>query len=168
MGRGEGLAVAALQFISRYRNKIDRKGRVSVPATFRAALSGGGSNLPPIICFPSHLFPCVEGMAHSELEKMIADADGKPKFSRERRMLEGLFSRMSELPFDSEGRVMLPDNLTRHAGITDTAMFVGCGSTFQIWEPERFNLRDAELDAELAERARREEAMDASNPSGAP
>ena len=158
----------ALQFISRYRNKIDRKGRVSVPATFRAALSGGGSNLPPIICYPSHQYACIEGMAQSELERMIADAEGKPKFSRERRMLEGMFSRMSELPFDSEGRVMLPENLTRHAGITDIAMFVGCGGTFQVWEPERFNLRDTELDAELAEMTRREEAMAASNPGTAP
>jgi MraZ protein len=107
-------------------------------------------------------------MAHSELEKMIADAAGMPKFSRERRMLEGLFSRMSELPFDSEGRVMLPESLTQHAGIGETATFVGCGSTFQIWEPERFKLRDAELDQQLAEQARQEETMGASNPGGAP
>ena len=44
-----------------------------------------------------------------------------------------------ELPFDSDGRVILPKNLMEFAGIKDKATFIGKGQTFEIWEPEMFN-----------------------------
>lgn len=48
-----------------------------------------------------------------------------------------------ELAFDGEGRVMLPENLLELAGISDQALFVGKGETFEIWEPEAFALHAA-------------------------
>ena len=144
--------VAGPRFINRYSNKIDRKGRVSVPAPYRQALAG--QNTLGIVCYPNLKHPCIEATPPDYLEGLIRRLDQLAEFSEERDALEGLFGRMHELPFDGEGRIMLPDELTGYAGITDLAVFVGRGGTFQIWEPERYKARDAEL----LERARRQDA----------
>jgi MraZ protein len=154
-----GVGVADPRFIDRFTNKIDRKGRVSVPATFRSTLAG--QSFLGIICYKSFKLPCIEGIARSSLDGMVERVNHLPEFSEERETLEALFSRMSELAFDGEGRVMLPEHLMIHAGITELAIFVGLGAKFQIWEPERFNARDAELE----ERARRDGAT---MPTGLP
>jgi MraZ protein len=144
--------VAKPRFINKFVNKIDRKGRVSVPATFRGALSG--QSFLGIICYPSFKYDCVEGISRDRLDEMAERVDQLPEFSPERESIEGIFSRMHELPFDGEGRVMLPDALLQHAKITDQAAFVGRGNSFQIWEPSRFDARDSEL----IERARKQNA----------
>ena len=75
------------------------------------------------------------------------------KFSDEHENLAALlFAPSQRLPFDTEGRVVLPADLAQHAFITDSAAFVGLGKSFQIWEPGRF---DEHL-ANLRERARRQ------------
>ena len=51
-------------------------------------------------------------------------------------LVETIMSLSSEMPFDSEGRIILPSRLADHAGIKDRAIFVGRGTRFQIWAPE--------------------------------
>ncbi len=46
-----------------------------------------------------------------------------------------LYADAFELEADKEGRILLPDILVAHANLTDTAVFMGLGRTFQIWEP---------------------------------
>jgi MraZ protein len=53
---------------------------------------------------------------------------------------------------DKEGRIILPDWLSAHAGITDTVMFMGLGRTFQIWEPAAAERRRAEARQRTRER----------------
>ena len=74
------------------------------------------------------------------------------EFSEEHENLGMLFASSHSLPFDTEGRIILPESLAEHAHITDSAAFVGLGKSFQIWEPTRF----AEHQAMLRERARRQ------------
>jgi len=63
-----------------------------------------------------------------------------------------ILARSQRLPFDPEGRIVLPEKFTAYAHITESAAFVGLGPTFQIWEPNRF----AEHETTLLERARRQ------------
>ena len=63
-----------------------------------------------------------------------------------------ILARSQRLPFDPEGRIVLPEKFTAHAHITESAAFVGLGPTFQIWEPNRFT----EYESSLLERARRQ------------
>lgn len=147
-------------FISTYVNKVDRKGRVSVPAPFRAVLSA--QQFQGIIAFPSFTEPAVEAFGRDALEEM-----SRERFSRS--LAEGQFERAligsgpddvvetilglaSELPFDGEGRIMLPQSLARFAGIDGQAAFVGRGNRFQIWAPER--LEEHQQKAVAALRAR--------------
>jgi MraZ protein len=138
-------------FLSTYVNKVDRKGRVSVPATFRAALAD--QRFPGIVAFPSYKYPALDGNGIERMEELIARLDTLEEFSDEHENLAALmFASSQRLPFDTEGRVVLPADLAEHAFITDNAAFVGLGKSFQIWEPGRF----AEHLANLRERGRRQ------------
>jgi MraZ protein len=137
-------------FLSTFVNKVDRKGRVSVPASFRAALAG--QSFLGIVAFPSVKLPCVEGSGIDRMEEISNRVDQMGQFSDPHDNASVIFSDAQQLPFDGEGRIMLPQILAEHAGITEHAAFVGQGRTFQIWELERFKTHQAEL----RERARRQ------------
>ena len=137
-------------FFSTFVNKVDRKGRVSVPATFRAALEG--SSFPGVILFRSFRLPALDGSGIDRMEELSARIDALDEFSEDREALSSIFADAQQLPFDGEGRIILPEALSAHAGITETAAFVGLGRTFQIWEPQSFEKHQQDL----RERARRQ------------
>lgn len=132
-------------FLSTFVNKVDKKGRISVPATFRAALAA--QSFAGIIAFPSFKLPAIEGMGIDRMEEMSARHDSLGQFSEDHESLSVIFADSQQLPFDGEGRIILPQSLVEHAGITDGAAFVGLGRTFQIWEPARFKHHQEELRA---------------------
>jgi MraZ protein len=135
-------------FLSTYVNKVDRKGRVSVPATFRALLAKRG--FASIFVIPSFKHPALEASGMDRMEEIGARVNRLPQYSEEHEMLSWMFARAQELPFDPEGRIVLPQRLAAYAGITDSAAFVGLGQKFEIWEPARYE----EHDREQLERAR--------------
>ena len=137
-------------FLSTFVNKVDRKGRVSVPATFRAALAGQSFN--GIIAFRSFKLPALEASGIDRMEEMSARVDALNVFSEDRDALSSIFADAQQLAFDGEGRIVLPESLCQFAGIHESAAFVGLGRTFQIWEPERFTRHQQEL----RERARQQ------------
>ena len=123
-------------FLSTYVNKVDRKGRVSVPATFRSSLEG--QRFHGIVVFPSFQLPALDGTGGDYMEELGERLETLETFSAEYNDLSMLFAETRQLPFDSEGRVILTEDLKEHAHIDAEAMFVGRGSMFQIWEPGRF------------------------------
>jgi len=135
-------------FLSTYVNKVDRKGRVSVPATFRSSLEG--QKFHGIVVFPSFQHQALDGTGGDYMEELGERLETLEPFSQEYNDLSMLFAETHRLPFDSEGRVMLADELKAHANIDAEAMFVGRGSMFQIWEPVRFAEHRAETRARLA------------------
>ena len=137
-------------FLSTYVNKVDRKGRVSVPATFRTSLAT--QRFPGIVVFPSYKYPALEANGVEWMEELANRLDTLDKFSDEHENIEMLFASSRELPFDPEGRIALPPDLAEYAAITESVAFVGVGKNFQLWEPSRF----AEHAANLRERARQQ------------
>jgi len=121
-------------FLSTHVNRIDAKGRVSFPATFRQALAARNSQ--GIVIFRSLIEPAVEGMTIERLQAMSAALDNLPPFAPQRAHFEKtIFGNSQELQVDKEGRCSLPKALLDEVGIAGEAAFLGCGSTFQIWEP---------------------------------
>ncbi len=121
-------------FLSTFVNKIDKKGRVSVPASFRAALA----NVPEfqgVVIFSSFTKTCIDGCGMDYMMRLSESAGELGPFSQDREDLEAIFSDAHQLLWDPEGRIALPERLIHHAKITDTVMFAGKGQTFQIWEP---------------------------------
>ena len=135
-------------FLSTFVNKVDRKGRVSVPATFRAAVAD--QSFPGIVVFPSFKYRALDASGIKRMEEMSERLNTLDEFSEEHENLAMLFAAAQALPFDTEGRIVLPGDLAEHAQIVDSAAFVGLGKSFQIWEPTRFS----EHQAMLRERAR--------------
>jgi len=124
-------------FLSTFTNKIDKKGRVSVPAPFRNALSGQEFN--GIIAYSSFINPCVEACGFDRIAKLSASIESLEPFSEERdAFATAILGGSVQISFDGEGRVMLPELLVVEAGIKEAALFVGKGETFEIWEPKAF------------------------------
>ena len=125
------------QFVSTFTNKIDSKGRVSVPASFRAILAkedGEG-----IYCYPSLDAPALDAGC-DRLVKQIGELleELAPYGDEKDQLATALYGDSVMLKIDSDGRVNLPPALREHAGISDKVVFVGLGGKFQIWEPEKF------------------------------
>lgn len=124
-------------FLSTFVNKIDKKGRISVPASFRQALAP--QSFQGVVVFRSYKFPAIEGMGIERMERLSSSVDELDLFSELQDDLTAtIFADSQLLPFDSEGRVILPEALLMHAGIQNEAAFVGRGATFQIWNPKDF------------------------------
>ena len=124
-------------FLSTYENKLDKKGRVSVPASYRSYLSNLGYN--GIICFPSFNNQCIEAWSQDRVEKISNAIDSMNPFEEKRDYFStSILSESTNLQFDSEGRILLTKKLLKHAKVKSSMLFVGQGKTFQIWEPTTF------------------------------
>lgn len=136
-------------FTGTHTNKVDKKGRVSVPAPFRATLAAQG--FEGAILFPSFTHDCIEGCGAKFLEELAEKMDATADLFSEQEddLASFVFSESRQLAFDPEGRILLPSDFMAHAGITEQAAFVGNAKRFQIWEPER---RKAFMDAKRTRR----------------
>jgi MraZ protein len=124
-------------FLSTYENKLDRKGRVSVPASYRSHLSNIGYN--GVICYPSFNNQCIEAWPQDRVEKISTAIDSLNPFEEKKDYFAtSILSESINLQFDSEGRISLTIKLLKHAKIKNSMLFVGQGKTFQIWEPTIF------------------------------
>ena len=124
-------------FLSSYENRLDTKGRISVPASFRAALMS--ENFAGVVLYRSFTNNCIEGLSMSRMEQMAAATDKIGVFDGALDDLSAmLFADARPLQFDVTGRIIIPADLLEHAGITDRAVFVGRGTGFQIWNPDAF------------------------------
>ena len=124
-------------FLSTYENKLDKKGRVSVPASFRSYLSNMGYN--GIVCFPSFNNQSIEAWSQDRIEKISNSIDSLNPFDEKKDYFAtSILAESINLQFDSEGRISLSSKLLKHAKIKNSMLFVGQGQTFQIWEPIAF------------------------------
>ena len=137
------------RFVSHYLLRLDTKGRVSVPAPFRAVLARDG--FAGLYCYPALDRPALDAGGNALLAEIEALVAGFSPYSNQREQFSlALYGTSETLNFDGEGRVVLTDTLKTHAGITDTVIFAGLGHKFRIWEPSHFR---AEL-AEATEKVR--------------
>ena len=124
-------------FLSSYENRLDTKGRISVPASFRAALNNDA--FAGVVLYRSFTNKCIEGLSYARMEQLASAADKMGVFDNTLDDLSAmLFADARPLQFDVTGRIVIPADLLAHAGIRDTALFVGRGNSFQIWNPADF------------------------------
>ena len=124
-------------FLSSYENRLDTKGRISVPASFRATISS--EQFSGVVLYRSFTNNCIEGLSMSRMEQLASATDKMGVFDGTLDDLSAmLFADARPLQFDVTGRIMIPADLLAHAGITDRAVFVGRGNSFQIWNPDAF------------------------------
>ncbi len=127
-------------FVSHFTHRLDSKGRVSIPAAFRAALARDGFD--GLYALPSLDCPALDCGGNALLREIDGLMARLPPCSAERDAIATALLGTSEvLKVDTEGRVVLTEGLKAWTGIAVDATFVGHGHKFQIWEPERFRAR---------------------------
>jgi len=125
-------------FLSKYQNKIDKKGRVSVPSAFRSLLSEDKFN--GIVVYPSFKNNCIEACSMNHLQEIYKIIQNLDPYSEERDAFETIVMGESiQLQFDNEGRVIIPSYLIEQVGISEQAFFIGKGLVFEIWDPMNFD-----------------------------
>jgi MraZ protein len=132
------------QFLGTHTNRLDAKGRVSIPAAFRSALRPPAEGGAGLILRPSHKSPCIEGWPAGAFARLAEPLDELDTFSEAHDALAAaLYADAHASEPDKEGRIVLPSDLIGHAALADNVMFIGLGKLFQIWEPaagERFRI----------------------------
>jgi MraZ protein len=137
------------RFVANFTMRLDSKGRVSIPGSFRSVLARDG--FEGLYCYPALDRPAIDAGGSALMAEIETLIGRYPPFSDQREQLALALYGTSETPkIDGEGRVVLSEDLKRHAGITETVAFVGLGHKFQIWD---FGLFQREL-AEATEKVR--------------
>lgn len=124
-------------YTSTFTNKVDSKGRVSVPASFRALATEEG--FAGIFAYPSLEQPAIDASGQDYFGRLAEAVDDLPPFSAEREAFStAIFGQSHQLAFDGDGRITLPERLIVAGGLNDSVVFVGLGQFFRLWSPDRF------------------------------
>jgi len=125
-------------FTGTYENKVDRKGRVSLPSIFRSQLPDGDARV--VYVFRSPNLPALEACDQTFMDRLADSLEALDMFSDEEEDLGSvILADARALSIDGEGRVMIPPEHSAFAGIEERATFVGRGRRFQIWQPETYD-----------------------------
>ena len=129
-------------FVGKHVNKVDKKGRVSVPKVFRASLQGDGFS--GLYAYPLFKHQAIEACSEDFLNRLSESLDDLALFSDEQDDLAAvILENAHPLAFDPEGRITLPQELLSHAAITNEAVFVGRGARMRIWQPAAYKENNA-------------------------
>jgi MraZ protein len=132
-------------FYSTYEGAIDAKGRVSIPAPYRAAL--GGSSRVFIWIAPDGS-GALEGGGEALMELYAETLAELPLQSPVREaFVTSVIAGSADLKIDDTGRIKLPDEFCEAAGISGRIRFTGAIESFKIWDPARFDAHRAKQDA---------------------
>jgi MraZ protein len=123
-------------FRGRYQHSIDPKGRLSVPAKFRDALAQYGENL--VVVPNEH---SLEVHPLEEWQRIEEKLNGQSMFVPELRQLSRLYiSRAKDITLDSAGRILLPPDTRKQAGLEREVTILGGGrKMFEVWDRGRFD-----------------------------
>lgn len=124
-------------FLSSYLNGVDKKGRVSVPAPFRGEMAANPRQVVVVYAAPEGGY--LYGWAYDDFIKLAEHIQRMPALSPVRqRLARAILAAARPLGFDAEGRIMLPEDLIKVAGLEEKALFAGQGDYFTIWNPSKY------------------------------
>ena len=126
-----------IEFVGKFLNKIDKKGRISVPALWRPKLLG--KEFSGIVAQKSEDYNSIDGYSQKYLERYQQWLDQQDPLLETSEYEATLIFGSSMLPFDREGRILLPDLMRKESCLDTNALFVGMGRKFRIWEPASFD-----------------------------
>ncbi len=139
----------ARRFRGESHHKVDTKGRVSIPASFRRVLEQSdpnwteGLNPELVIVYGDHRRKFLECYTVEAINEVDGKIDALPRGSKERKILERLFHGQSfPTTVDETGRLVLPSKLRAKIALEAEAFFIAAGDTFQIWKPETYEAEE--------------------------
>jgi len=122
---------------SLYRHGVDEKRRVQIPAKWRPAKAG--TELTLILWPQAKEGSCLRVLPPQQMAKLMRDLDAMPNSDSNKVVLKRFIGSESvQVALDKAGRICLPEQMARDAGIGDEAVLVGLLDRFEIWSPQRF------------------------------
>ena len=128
-------------FLSTFETKIDKKGRISIPARYRLLLEKSDEEL---ILFSTPESNYVQGCGNNYIKRLWETNLELDQISNEALYIQDILSDSIHAKIDAEGRILLSEKLIEIAKLTSTVLFAGRGETFQIWDPKNFNIAKEE------------------------
>ena len=137
------------RFRGESHHKVDTKGRVSIPASFRRVLEAGDPNWKSgetpelVIVYGDQRRNYLECYTIEAIEEVDAKIDRMPRGSVQRKALQRLIHGQSfPTTVDETGRLVLPAKLRGKIDLEAEAFFIAAGDTFQIWKPETYETEE--------------------------
>jgi MraZ protein len=125
-----------IYYNSLYRHGVDEKRRIQIPAKWRPSKPGIEFTL--IVWPKPDVGACLRVLPPPKMAQLMRDIDAMPNGDASKVVLKRIIgSESSQVALDAAGRICLPDEMTKAAGITDQAVLVGLLDRFEIWSPER-------------------------------
>lgn len=149
-------------FLSNFTNKVDAKGRVSIPSDFRAVIASDPASR--VYVGRSFTDRALDGYTHERITELAATIGTLRAYNKEKvSFARSILGEARAFGVDAEGRIVLPEAMRDFAGIKDQATFVGIGPSFQIWEPDAFHASQSEC---MAIAADNRDLLDGAPPAG--
>lgn len=134
-------------FQGEYTNNMDDKGRINIPAPFRDVLLKS-YNEPTIIVARDAQTTCLRAYPQREWQRLLAKLGALPSSDRiVQAFKRAVVSSAQEYCPDKQGRILVPQSLRAHAGLSKSTIFAGSADTFEIWDATAW---DAQLASSLA------------------
>lgn len=126
------------RFISTFAGSLDSKGRVCIPASYRQILTL--QNTTGVFICPSLTGGALDGFGQTLMDKQLERLDQFDPFLSELHddLASQIIAETVNLPIDENGRIRLPDEMIKNAGLKDRVLFVGLGQKFEIWNPDSY------------------------------
>lgn len=135
-------------FLGDYQHTLDAKGRVSLPAKFRAEMTG---KIVVAKGFEGCLYVYAADEYREFVEGLVAAGDFDPKKRRVRRFFtSGSF----ETELDSAGRISLPANLREYAQLKKDVEVTGSGNRIELWDTAAWNAYNGEDEGSIEDLAK--------------
>ena len=140
-------------FTGEHECKLDAKGRLVLPSRLKSVLPEASKK--SIIIrkgFESNLiiYPI------TEFQHIYTRINSLNEFSSEQRKLKrNLFSGISQIEFDSNGRFLIPKNMISHGGIEREVILIGVGNIIELWNPKSYKnnlIKDSKEFSSLAQK----------------
>jgi transcriptional regulator MraZ len=136
---------------STYRHGVDEKRRIQIPAKWRPLKAG--TELTLVLWPKSKEGPCVRVLPPEQMASLMKDIAAMPNSDPNKVVLKRFIGSESiQVPLDKTGRICLPEEMAKAAGISEEAVMVGLLDRFEIWSPERYQ-RVKSSDAVMAQEA---------------
>jgi MraZ protein len=120
-----------------YRHGVDEKRRVQIPAKWRPASAGVEFTLT--LWPQSNAGPCLRVLPPEQMAKLMSDIAAMPNSDPNKVVLKRFIGSESiQVSVDKAGRICLPEEMARTAGIQGEAVLVGLLDRFEIWNPGRY------------------------------
>jgi MraZ protein len=131
-----------MAFRGTFEYSLDNRGRIPVPARFRASFAGG-------TVLVASQDGCVELYSAESYDKQSEFLTSlKPTRKKARRLRRGFFGRSFDVDLDGQGRVLLPPRLRQHGDLNGPVLIVGRGECLEIWNPKRWAAEEEQVEAE--------------------